>query len=148
MDNFKVDLNPLQKQSKYSPYYFSILGIVYIILGIMFIIKDNSIYSSGWIWLIGGIIFLIGAYFQTNFSSNYFIEINDSEIILKQSLSNTKRIVWKNIREIRIKPIAIEFHLNDNSKENVSLGNVGYNNVIEFKQKLNEYASLKRIIHS
>ncbi|MCB9250720.1 MAG: hypothetical protein H6613_20365 [Ignavibacteriales bacterium] len=89
----------------------------------------------GLIWVLGGIIFLIGGYFQTNFTSKYYFEINDRSILIKQSLSATKSISLDNIKNIQIKPISIDFLLNDNSKESISLGNVGYKNVLDIKEK-------------
>ena len=101
--------------------------------------------SSGLVWILGGILFLIGGYYQTNYSSKYFFELNERSILIKQSMYKTQNFSWEKIKNINIQPIAIEFSLNDNSKEILSLGNVGYSNVIEIKQKLKDYASLKDI---
>ena len=96
MESFIVYLNPLQKRYKYSPYYLSILGVLYIFLGIMFFQKESEIYSSGWLWIIGGIGALVGSYFQTNYSSKYFFEINNNSIIVKQSLGKANNYSWGN----------------------------------------------------
>lgn len=56
--------------------------------------------------------------------------------------------MWKNIKEIHIKPIAIEYHLNDDSIKNLSLGSVGYKYVLEIKEKIADFANSKEIIIS
>ncbi|MCB9219890.1 MAG: hypothetical protein H6610_10590 [Ignavibacteriales bacterium] len=145
MKTFKTYLNPEQRKSKFSPYYYSILGVVYIVLGVMNYLINNYSPFLGLIWVLGGIIFLIGGYFQTNFTSKYYFEINDRSILIKQSLSATKSISLDNIKNIQIKPISIDFLLNDNSKESISLGNVGYKNVLDIKEKLTEIPANKGI---
>lgn len=145
MENFKIYLNPTQRKHKLSPYYFTLLGIIYIILGFMNSFLNTNFPSTGLVWILGGILFLIGGYYQTNFTSKYFFELNESSILLKQSMNKTKSFRWEKIKDIRIHPISIEFVLDDNSTEILSLGNLGYSNVIEIKQKLKDYASLKDI---
>lgn len=145
METFRIYLNPTMRKHKLSPYYFTLLGVIYIVLGFMSSFLDTKFPSSGLVWILGGILFLIGGYYQTNYSSKYFFELNESSILIKQSMYKTQNFSWEKIKTIHIQPIAIEFSLNDNSKEILSLGNVGYSNVIEIKQKLKDYASLKDI---
>ena len=144
LGSYKVYLNPLQKRPKWSLPY-SILGVIYIILGVLNYFAYNNSIFQGLIWVLGGLIFLIGGYYQTNFSSKYFFELNDQFVKLKDSITKAKTILWTNIKEIHIKPIAIEFHLIDNSKECISLGNVGYKNVLDIKEKLADFANRKVI---
>lgn len=44
-----------------------------------------------------------------------------------------------------LKPISLEFQLRNDSKEEVSLGNTGYKNVIDIKSKLLDFAKQKNI---
>jgi hypothetical protein len=145
LDSYKADLNPLQKKYKWSPYYYSIMGIIYIILGVLNYFIQNYSFLHGLIWVIGGILFLIGGYYQTNFSSKYFFELNDRFVKFKDSVKSERNIEWSNIREIQLKPITIEFSLNENVTESISLGNVCYKNVLDIKEKLLDFAANKGI---
>ena len=145
MDSFKVDLNPLEKKSKWSPYYYIIMGIIYISLGVLNYFSFKYSIFHGLIWVFGGILFLIAGYYQTNFSSKYFIELNDHSVHFRNSIKNTTRIDWTKINLIHLKPISIEFILKDNSKESLSFGNVGYKNVLDIKEKMADFATSKGI---
>ncbi len=145
METYRIYLNPQERKHKWSPYYFIIMGVVYLFLGFVNYFLNTKLYHTGLIWIFGGVLFLFGGYYQTNFSSKYFLELNENLILLKDSISKTKSFSWNNIEKIQVKPIAIEFLLNNGSKESLSLGYLGYSNVIDIKQKLKEFALLKKI---
>ncbi len=145
METIKIYLNPLQRKYKWSPYYYSIMGIVYILLGVVNYFAHNYSLLMGLIWFLGGLIFLIGGYYQINHSSKYFLEISDAFIQVKQSSFKNSKIEWSNVKLILCKPISIEFQLENGSKEEISLGNIGYKNVIDIKAKLLEFAKQKKI---
>lgn len=144
METFNIELNPLQKKYKWSPYGLYAIGVVYLLNGIMFTLKNNDFYSEI-IWFIGGIIMIISGYHQNNFSSKYFIELNDQSIKIKNSISRAKIIEWSKIKEIHLKPMTIELLLDDSSKEIISLGNTSYKNVLDIKDKLKAFAVNKEI---
>jgi len=145
METFRVDLSPLHKQSKYQPYFFAILGIMHIIMGILNLSRYDKYSFHGWIFILSGIVFLFGSYYHKNYSSKYFFEMNNDFIQIKQSIKNARKIEWSGLKEIHIKPISLELHLQDNTVEELSLGNVGYKNVIDIKSKLLEIAKEKNI---
>ncbi len=141
METFKVSLsNQYDKKPKYQPYYFIILGVFYIIIGMLNLTKSNSDYFSGWIWIITGIGFVIASFFSRNITKKNFLELNDKAIIAYPSFNKKINIAWNNLEQIHIKPIAFDFILKDGSTESISLGNLAYKDVIETKEKLKEFA--------
>ncbi|MEE9431714.1 MAG: hypothetical protein V3V16_11775 [Melioribacteraceae bacterium] len=145
METFRVDLNPLQRQSKHQPYFFFVLGIFHISNGIYKIIKYPEYTFLDWIWIPLGILFVFLALSYKKYFSKYFFEINQNVIQVKQSIIKSTEIKWSDLVGIIIKPISIEFHLVDGKKKNILLGNVGYKNVIDIKSKLLEFAKQKNI---
>ncbi|MCP5062274.1 MAG: hypothetical protein GY936_07420 [Ignavibacteriae bacterium] len=145
MESFKVDLNPIQKQSKFQPYLLMFGGAFYIIFGIYKLLNEEQSSTNGWFWIIGGIGYLVILYYNRIHSSKYFLEISDTFIQVKQSSFKSSKIEWSNVKLILIKPISIEFQLGNRSKEEISLGNTGYKNVIDIKVKLLEFAKQKNI---
>ena len=108
MDSFKVELYPLLKQQKYQPYFFSVLGILYIILGFINISRYDEYSFRDWIWIIFGIVFLFLSFYQKRYTSKYIIELTDIFFYIKQSVFKKLKINWTEIMEIHIKPISIE----------------------------------------
>lgn len=53
MEAHKVDLNPLQKQSKFQPYLLMFGSIFYIIIGIFNLQKEEQSSLNGWFWIVG-----------------------------------------------------------------------------------------------
>jgi hypothetical protein len=142
METFKIYLNPLQKQTKYQPYLLFFGALTYIVLGIINLIDKNVF---GWVWISLGIIYFFLLYYQKNYSTKYFFEIQSDSIRAQQSAFKKSEIKLNNIKEIYIKPISIEFILSDNAKEEILLGNTSYKNVIDIKSKLREIAKEKNI---
>jgi len=142
METFKIYLNPLQKQTKYQPYLLFFGAFTYIVLGIINLIDKNVF---GWVWISLGIIYFFLLYYQKNYSTKYFFEIQSDSIRAQQSAFKKSEIKLNNIKEIYIKPISIEFILSDNAKEEILLGNTSYKNVIDIKSKLREIAKEKNI---
>ena len=141
METFKVSLsNQYDKKPKYQPYYFIILGVVYIIFGMLNLTKSNHDYFPGWIWIITGIGFVIASFFSKNITKKNILELNDKGIFVYLSLGKNISLNWNNLQEIHIKPIAFDFILKDGSTESISLGNLAYKDVIETKEKLKEFA--------
>ena len=145
MDSFKVEFYPQHKHQKYQPYFFSVLGILYIILGFINISRYDEYSFHDWIWIIFGIVFLFLSFYQKRYTSKYIIELTDIFFYIKQSVFKKLKINWTEIKEIHIKPISIEFLLKAGKTENISLGNVGYQNVLDIKEKLFEFAKHNNI---
>ncbi len=141
METFKVSLsNQYDKKPKYQPYYFIILGVFYIIIGMLNLTKSNSDYFSSWIWIITGIGFVIASFFSKNITKKNILELNDKGIYAYHSFNKKINIAWNDLEQIHIKPIAFDFILKDGSTESISLGNLAYKDVIETKEKLKEFA--------
>ncbi len=141
METFKVSLsNQYDKRSKYQPYYFIILGVFYIIIGMLNLTKSNSDYFSSWIWIITGIGFVIASFFSKNITKKNILELNDKGIYAYHSFNKKINIAWNDLEQIHIKPITFDFILKDGSTESISLGNLAYKGVIETKEKLKEFA--------
>ena len=143
METFKISLSPLEKKSKYQPYLFTGLGLLYILLGFLRWNNENNI--SGWIWILTGLGFIISSYYIKNSSSKYFFEINNEFIEVQQNVLKKSKISLEKIKRIHIKPVSIEFTMTDNTKEEISIANTKYQNVIAIKTKLTEIAKEKNI---
>lgn len=144
MQSFRINLFPLLKKYKYQPYLFTVMGVLYIISGV---IRLNSIHSEpiDWIWVLGGLFFLLGSYYQQKIQSQYFFEITEDFVQIRQNISKPSKYLFSNIKAIDFKPISIQLTFSDGNTEEISLANVGYKNVIEIKEKLREVAALKGI---
>lgn len=140
MEPFKISLsNSINKRSKYQPYYFAVLGLIYIVFGILNLIKNSSDIFGGWFWILTGCGFIIGSFYTKKYTSKYFLELNQDFIKAHPSFNKNIKIPWNKIEQIHIKPISLEFTLKNGSTESISLGNVAYKDVIETKGKLNEF---------
>lgn len=144
MEIFRVNLNPLVKNYKYQPLFFVIMGLLYSIIGLFRLSSSNSELDD-WIWIVGGIFFLIGAYYLRNNESKYFFEINNDSIQFRQTISKPKHYLFSEISAIHFKPISILLSLTNGLNEEISLGNVGYKNVLDIKTELKEIAVQKGI---
>ena len=141
MEPFKVNLSyQYNKRSKYQPYYFALLGLIYIVIGILNLIKNSSEIFGGWLWILAGCGFIIESFYTNKYSSKYFLELGQDFIQAHPSFNKNIKIPWNKIEQIHIKPISFEFILKKGSTENISLGNVAYKDVIETKEKLKEFA--------
>jgi len=145
METFKVELNPLEKQSKYQPYLFASLGVIYTILGFLRL-NNNENNLGSWIFIVTGIGFIISSYFSKKYSSKYFFELNDKFIEGQSNSFKKIKIDLDKIKNIHIKPVSIEFELSDNTKEEISIANTTYKNVIKIKTKLLELAAKEKNI--
>lgn len=141
MESFKINLSlPYDKRSKYQPYYFAILGLIYLGFGILNLVKSSPDIFGGLLWLLTGCGFLIGSFYTKKYSYKYFLELGQDFIQAHPSFNKNIKIPWNGIHQIHIKPISLEFILKNGSTESISLGNIAYKDVIETKEKLKEFA--------
>ena len=144
MEPFIISLsNSINKRSKYQPYYFALLGLIYTVFGILNLTQTRSgKFGSlgGWFWILTGCGFIIGSFYTKKYSSKYFLELGKDFIQVHPSFNKNIKIPWNKIEQIHIKPISFEFILKNGSTESISLGNVAYKDVIETKEKLKEFA--------
>ena len=141
MEPFKVNLSyQNDKRSKYQPYYFALLGLIYTVIGILNLLKNSSDIFGGLLWIVTGCGFIIGSFYTKKYSSKYFLEFGQDFIQVHPSFNKNIKIPWNEINQIHIKPISFEFILKNGSTESISLGNVAYKDVIETKEKLKEFA--------
>ncbi len=144
METFKIKLHPLQKTVKYQFLIWIFATILYILAGIIYLINNNQL---GWIWILGGLFYFVALYYSKNYSLEYFCELNDNFIKLQKNTFKKIIIKWDDIKEINIKPINIRITKVDNSTQDLSLAkNTTYQNAIDIKSKLKEFAKEKNII--
>ncbi|MCF6269852.1 MAG: hypothetical protein L3J41_09085 [Melioribacteraceae bacterium] len=137
------NLHPMNRKKQFSFYIFA--GIVYLAIGIANYYRNNQDMLIISIWVLGGLGYIIIAFFYKNRNEKFFIEFNSTEINANVSTFTSFSIKWDEIKEIKMKPISIEFLLNSNDSKEISLGSFYYAKVIEIKSKLKEFADEKRI---
>lgn len=59
MDTYSINLFPQEKRIKYQPVQFFILGVIYIILGILYFLDTQAKHFFGFIWFITGLGFFV-----------------------------------------------------------------------------------------
>lgn len=144
MENFKVSLYLIEKKSKCQPYLYLVLGFLYLTFGIFKLGSEKSEIFD-WLWIFSGIGFFIGGFYQNNYQSKYYLEVNDEFLSFRQSIGKPTLIKITSIERIHIKPIAIEIIKFDSQKSELSLANVGYKKVLDIKEKLRNFSSENNI---
>lgn len=129
---------------KTSAWLFSILGIVWIVLGSIEVYKEEvSIYSSG--YLIIGFVFVL--YGLIVFTANPFapkVTISDSDLRIKKNVfGGSIRILWTSIQSIEFDNYMVAFRLKDRI-EAISYG-TNAEISIEIKSTIREVAEKKGI---
>ena len=143
MESIKYFLSIHQKGSKYQIYIQYFVGLAYIIFGLFKYYNDN--FLNSFIWIIGGVIFILINYFNQKGFPSYFIEFTDSLLNLKLSLKKKKAINWNYINNIEIQLTRMLINSKNGSSEVINLSNTNYQNVLSIKETISEFATNKNI---
>lgn len=143
MVKYRTELMVSYKNSKRQSYLFITVAVLYVLNGGINLLDSNEPYS-GLIWILGGLIFIVAAFYNKNYTLNQFLEINNDSIRFKQGFSKEIIIKIDDIKNLRFKPLAIEI-TTSNGVEEISLAEVGYKKVLEIKDRINELVADKEI---
>ncbi len=140
--NFK---NSLPQNYKTQRILFLILGLVYIANGINDYYEKSQSDFFFVIWIVTGILMLIGTFIDKRLTERYHLSIDDDKISASLAFTQKIDVKWSELSSIGLKPIAIVFTFDNGSKQELSLSQLSYNDVKLVKQKFTEFAKFKNV---
>jgi len=145
MEPFKISLlNQYSKRSKTQKYLSIVLGIVYLIVGIIQIV-ENGFTVFAIFWFILSIALFFSGYFYSVFANSYYLKFDDKMITSKDSIFNKFNVSLENINKIKINPISISLFTKSSGEKKIHLQNLTYDNVLLVKSELQKFAKINGI---
>jgi hypothetical protein len=146
--HFSLEINSSNKLTRI---FQLIFGIICIGVAIAWLVVNINTISSN-ITLIITIVFLLGfAYYQINSGlgkGEKFIEINESEIILKKnSVLPSRSLKATDIEKIEVYPIKIEFLIKSGKRIILRLGTTYIDSIVPVKESIDNFCELNKIPH-
>ena len=145
MESQVINLYPLDRRMKYQPVLLFILGVIYVVLGFLYLLDEQPKYYWGLIWFVTGFGFLISSFFIFFKKNKRNLTLDDEKIKANISWKNKFVLSWSELKEIQIKPLSIDLYLNNGEKHSITLDNCDYKTVLLIKEKMIEYAKLKNL---
>lgn len=146
MDTYSINLFQEEKRTKYQPVLFFILGIIYIVMGALYFLDNQSKYFYGFIWLVTGLGFLLLSIMIFYKKEKRILLLSDEKIKANISWNNKLEVGWSELKEIHINPISIDFYLVNGNKKSLPLDFCDYKTVLLVKEKMVEFAKSKSLI--
>lgn len=146
MEKFSIDIeninSPKYKRSKLITIF---LGIIWTVNGIIFLLKNSEFNFLGFFYILTGPHFIIIPFFQKNIENNFKISFDEKNIFSKTSIFKSFSASWENLSRIKILNLKIELYTKANTKHEIKLDLLSYNNLRLVKEKFIEAAKIKNI---
>jgi len=144
---FIVSAQKMAKNSRTQRVLFIVMGIIYLAGGISYIVHSEWI--KGLLFSLTSLyIIYLGAVNKINGFRENFLNFDDRGIsyLLNEKFSfKPQLITWDKIKSIEIKPVRFVLKLIDGQKEEISLANFTYEDVLEIKDLLKEISAKQNI---
>ncbi|MGQ9643692.1 MAG: hypothetical protein ACUVT3_07535 [Ignavibacterium sp.] len=140
-----INLYPLDRRMKYQPVLLFILGVIYIVLGFLYLSDEKKNYYWGIIWLVTGLGSFVSSFLIFNKGNKRTLTLHGEKIKANISWKNKFDLSWSELKEIQIKPVSIDLYLNNGNKNSITLDYCDYKTVLLVKEKLIEHAKLKNL---
>lgn len=138
-------MNKFQRATeKYRKFISILLGLIYLILGILKLTKSSE-YLFFSLYVLLGIGFLALAIFRNRVILKTYLLIDDVKIEYRNSSLRKHTIGWEDIQSIHIQPVSFEIHTKHSDKILVPLDWYDREFVKQVKQKLPEIAKSKSV---
>jgi len=145
MENISINLFPQEKRTKYQYVLLFILGVIYIILGILYLSDKQAKHFFGLIWFVTGLGFFVSSILIFYKKDKRILFLSDEIIKANISWNNKINISWSELEEIRIDPVAIDLQFINGNTKSLPLDFCDYKTVLLVKEKMIEYAKSKSL---
>ena len=125
--------------NKYHKYFYLILGLSWIAVGVMYAVQAGEITWFSGIYLVGGVFFAFYFRWFPKLADQYRLRFNDEGVEVQQNPLKRTVYSWDNVTRIEIAVLEVKIHLDDGRTDSVGLGALSYQTVRQVKLDIRRY---------